>query len=269
MKKILLFILLLPSCITPVDYDDLQEVDPSLVVSSYITPDSLMEFFVGKTTDMFSDDASVSDGSVQIWNNGTLLENVLPNDTGHFVSNIYPTVGEEYRIIANGSGLQAEATTHIPASAGTIDTVYFVWPGGYEGSTSYASFFIQLDDPPIENYYELFIFGIDSAYLLRWDENIRELRQDDFATISSNYAYLSGNDPVMKENEGVFNYQRLLFTDKLFNGQKYMLSLNVSALYGKFNIIQPYARVVLRTISKDYYLHRKSLYEHWEIVKKE
>ncbi len=262
LKKItyFFFIFLLPSCITPVDYDDIQEVDPSLVVSSYITPDSLMEFFVGKTTDMFSDDASVSDGSVQIWNNGTLLESVLPNDTGHFVSSIYPTIGEEYRIIANGSGLRAEASTRIPASAGTIDTVSSVWPGGHDDNRNetYKSYSITIDDPIAENYYELVVFGLDSIHTLRVSESGELIFV--FERVSYRYTDIISDDPVIKNEDRLYRTDRLLFTDKLFNGQKYILSAKVFSLMGMRYSCEI---VTLRTVSRDYYLYRKSLHEHW------
>jgi hypothetical protein len=247
---VFLFLLFSVSCIEQVDYKQIKAPEPKLVINSYITPDSLMDFYVNKTVNMVDTLYAIKQGSIEIWEDNHLLKTLNTHKNGYFKSSYKPEINHTYKIIVKADGMQATAQTVIPDSAHITDLSY-IYPAGEAFDTyfvgKYAQLFITIDDPVKDNYYELFVLGYwptDNIY---------------------NLGYIRSNNRIITAEGDTYTTRRLLFSDQLFNGEKIVLNTETIGvtqarpiyIEGSFFTI-----VVLRTVSKEYYLYRKTLSAH-------
>lgn len=242
---------MLYSCIEPVNYKQLKNPGPKLVVNSYITPDSLMDFYVNKTADIIDTNYNITQGSIEIWEDDILLETIKEHKQGHFVSQYKPKINSLYKIVVEADGMQVSAQTTIPDST-HITNLNYVYPAGESFDTyfngKYAQLFIEIDDPITENFYELTAWGYMPA------ENKYNLGQ----IRSYNY--------IIQAEGDIYTTQKLLFSDYLFNGQKVVLdaeSLNTTEARPIYIEGSFFTVIVLRTLSKEYYQYQKNLLKHF------
>jgi len=99
------------ACIEKVDYMQIQTPEPKLVVNSYITPDSLMEFFVHKTSGMVDTNIYIKTGNIKVWEDDILLATLSEHKNGHFVLPIKPKVNSKYKIVVNADDMEVSAET--------------------------------------------------------------------------------------------------------------------------------------------------------------
>jgi hypothetical protein len=247
--SLLIFFVVFQSCIEKVDYESITPPAPQLVVNSYITPDSTMEFFVNKTSNMLDNNYIISDGNIEIWADNSLLTTLTEHQQGHFTSSIKPEIGVEFKIIVRADNMKASAQTHIPDSTKITDFSY-IHPGGNINADglhgTYTTFFLSIDDPLEENYYELkaFTLNTDSVYHKPYI-----------------HVLIFSENTIIKAEGDNYSIHKLLFSDKQFNGEKTIL--NVNTLYTVDGAFNEKTLFLLRTVTKEYYLYHKTLLAHY------
>jgi hypothetical protein len=165
-------------------------------------------------------------------NNTKVLDTKFLSDS--LVSNVYPKQGAAYlmKVFVEGHDTIYAVDT-IPQRASIVDAT-IIWSVAIDQyNTHISQVNITFSDPPgVRNYYELFI-GQSSAY--NSDTKI--------------------TDPVLiHEGDAGFFPDSFFFSDELFDGKEYTLKVNKELGSGKRHV-----NVVLRNISRTYYLYRK----HW------
>jgi len=247
---VFLLLMFSASCIEQVDYNQIKTSEPKLVINSYITPDSLMDFYVNKTADMIDTLYAIKQGSIEIWEDNKLLETLTTHKNGYFKSSYKPKIDRTYNIIVKADGMQAKAQTVIPDST-HITGLSYIYPAGEAFDTyfvgEYAQLFITIDDPIEENYYELFVLGYTPA------EN------------KYNLGYIRSNNHIITAEGDAYTTRRLLFSDRLFNGEKIILNTEtIDVTQARPTYIEGsfFTVAVLRTVSKEYYLYHKTLLAH-------
>lgn len=238
------------------------------VVNSVFLPDSTFIVSLTKTQGIFDNSQvePISNAEVQLYQNGTIADTLI-FENGLFVSDIRATVAKDYRLRVAISGLEdIEAMDRIPLLPELIGTSFrdSVYAGSEGDVWSQAS--ITISDRPNEaNYYELII-----------KQNYRDSKTIDvansiFGTASVPVIYDFETNDLVLVNEGqlgFFSFTNPVFSDKLFDGQTYTMKVNYgpkilfSESDGDFNNYD--FVVVLRSISENYYNHRKSLTAHLE-----
>jgi hypothetical protein len=236
------------SCIEKVNYSGITPPAPKLVVNSYITPDSTMEFFVNKTATMLDTNFLISDGSVEIYADNSLLTTLTKHNKGHFRSAIKPQIGVEYKIIVRANNMQVSAQTHIPDSTKITD-FSVIHPGGYintdELEGDYTTFFLSIDDPVDNNFYELKAFAYNT-------NNYNKPYQ---------HGLIFSENTIIKAEGDNYTFHKLIFSDKLFNGEKRVLDVNT--LNTMSTAFDEKTLFLLRTVTEEYYLYQKTLLEHY------
>ncbi|OQX96540.1 MAG: hypothetical protein B6I20_14315 [Bacteroidetes bacterium 4572_117] len=243
-KLILGFIIILQSCIEKVDYDQIATPEPKLVVNSYITPDSLMEFFVHKTSGMVDTNIYIKTGNIKVWEDDVLLATLTEHKNGHFVLPIKPKVNSKYKIVVNADDMQVSAQTSIPVPT-KITGFTSIYPVGWEDQISYgpyAKFFITIDDQIINNYYELVILGYKTSLIYK-------------------KGYVLSDNAIIKAEGDNYTNQKLMFSDKMFNGQKIVFDFDAFEIINEFVIEK--ILIVLHTVTAEYYMYHKTLAEHY------
>jgi hypothetical protein len=162
-----------------------------------------------------------------------ILDTKILSDT--LATSIYPSWGSRYNLKVHIEGFDTIlASDTVPMLVPIVDATIKqpISIDRYGDRISQAS--ITFSDPPNErNYYELFFVNAQYDY----DTKI--------------------TDPVLL-NEGDIPYMptTYFFSDELFNGQKYTLLINRDLGYGITT------KVILRSVSRNYYLYRKYWTRH-------
>ena len=266
MKKIFLFFLVLTITITSCKKirDDLLPVGTTkLYCQSILNPDSSIRVYVGKTTDILNNEpAYIDDATVLLYENNIFIDTLSHESNGKYFSTIKPAIGEKYTIKVIKDCILSASTT-VPDSTALIEPE-IEFPTGYDAVNQeyYGNLTFTIDDnPSIENFYEVVIFyksfyAPDNEYYYSYLNN-------------PNYSIVVP-DPIVK-NEGDWDYfpATIFFSDKLFNGKKQAFSFSTVTTKrylpdgsSNSNALKDDGYILLRSISKDYYLYRKYYTRH-------
>lgn len=168
------------------------------------------------------------DWFISLFENGVLIETEIENNDGIYVLDYWPKSGNMYRIEAlnksEGIVLMAEDTMPFPVEIDQLVSYFPLYKDSYDSDVGLVQ--LKFTDP-----------GNDIAYY--------EL---DLSYISVSHPVVSAN----QENDFI-TYPTLLFTNALFKGDT--IELNIYS-----NAARP--TVYLRSVSKNYFLYKKSLYGH-------
>ena len=244
--------------------DDLLPVGTSkLYCQSILNPDSAIRVYVGKTTDILDMEPSyIDDATVLLYENNIFIDTLSHENNGKYFSTIKPSIGEQYTIKVFEENILT-AGTFVPDTTKLINPE-IEFPTGYDAVNQeyYGNLTFKIDDNPlIENFYEVVIFYKDySAYYNEYIYNYLNV---------PNYSIVVP-DPVVK-NEGDWDYfpTTIFFSDKLFNGKEQAFSF--ATVTGKTmlndghtisNGLKDKGYILLRSISKEYYLYRKYYTRH-------
>ena len=241
--------------------DDLLPVGTSkLYCQSILNPDSAIRVCVGKSTGILNNEkAYVVDATVLLYENNIFIDTLSNETDGKYFSAIKPSIGKEYTIKVIKDGILTGSTI-IPDSTKLIDPE-IEFPTGYDAVNQqyYGNLTFTIDDnTSIENYYEVVIFS------------------KSYYTTDNKYTYQYANDPnyilvpdKVVQNEGDWDYfpSTVFFSDKLFNGKKQTLSFSITSgsyiINGeRFSDLSYIGYILLRSISKEYYLYRKYYTRH-------
>jgi len=267
----IILILFLLSCSD--QYNDIPDIGRKIVLNGLITTDSLINVHItrsayindisGQSYDLLEDLDSVD---VQLYEDGKLIDSLYHDpfyffdiwnvfNTGNYISrNMLPKPGEQYKIIVKAQNFPvASSSITIPALVDIlkVDTIGFILPlGSYTTYNKGVICRIEFIDPPNEKNYYLF--------------NIRNMITPNYFSTDNNLEF-SCNDPIVEEK--LFSGDKnvgIAFSDRLINGQKYILNVLV-----KRESIQVYTGVSEQTvcfrlysITKDFfdYIHNLNIY---------
>ncbi|OFX82635.1 MAG: hypothetical protein A2W99_06680 [Bacteroidetes bacterium GWF2_33_16] len=252
MRKVFLIILLtitIFSCTKELDYE-LENIK-SLVINSVFYPDNNFTFHVSTTASTLEKYDTLKERvQLLLYENDYLIIDTMLG-TGTFQTNYKPISNIKYTVKILSNSLQSiTASDSIPNSI-NIDDATLLFPVGVdEMGDEYGEFSVKFTDPANEkNYYELAIY-----HYINGEKVYYEWYSD----------YYKVTDPVLI-NEGLLDYlpTTMFFSDELFDGEIYTLRFkdfaNENTSLTSFNS-DIYAE--LRSISKSYYLYRKSYTIH-------
>lgn len=265
-NKLLILVLpfiLLFSCIKEVDISDFDKED-KLVIGSYPIADSTFKVYLSKTRNRLDTlKYFVNDADVKLYDQNNILLETLQNTGGGLYTSGSAKVekGKTYKIETNYNNEIVTAEDFIPERIIVSEikhTGNFIYDE--EGFSSYEIQIQIEDNPEIENFYEILseIKYTDSLFFGGW------FTEEFYMKYTKNY--LSSVDPVFL-NEDYSNigiYSANIFSDKDFQSANQKIKFFYSAfnLNDESLLIDHILKIELRTVSKNYYLYKKSLIKH-------
>lgn len=244
----LVFLILLGSCVKEMKVNPVFE-GSKLVVNSLICPDSIIRVHVSTSSAMGQPITHLEDVELTLYENGLEVGVFFYDTLGWYQNVFYPCAGNSYKLVANSPSLgKLEANTSIPFLPQNLSGTYYKIsdvPISDNGIVKYfetESKVVFLDDPLIENYYEL--------------------GQNKFL-----YQQTQEKDPsLLSDGDLSYNPRNYYCSDALFNGQEKTFILCKGGYvslspFGTFFHDENYQRLI-KSCSQEYYLFRKSWTKH-------
>ncbi|MBN2663525.1 MAG: DUF4249 domain-containing protein [Bacteroidales bacterium] len=266
-NKLLILVLpviLLFSCVKEVDISDFEKED-KLVISSYLVADSIFKVYLSKTHPYLEKGIFyIENAELNLFDeNGNLLEKLNNIDSGLYqTSSTKVETGINYKIETTYNDEIIFAEDIIPEIISVSElrnTGNFITE-----NDSYIDFEIEIsinDNPNVDNYYEInsYIKYTDtSSFLGEWyyKERYNKYKKN----------YLSSTDYViLNEDYSYYGiYDVTIFSDENFTNDKQIIKFYYSAynLNNESLLLDHVLKIELRTVSKNYYLYKKSLMKH-------
>jgi hypothetical protein len=226
-----IFLFLFFSCSKEIEIDT-QGFKQQVVVNSIFCPGEPFIFDFSLTQTPTNAFTKINDSIyVSLYSdNKKILETKILADS--LITNIYPQYECSYQLKVHIEGFDTVyACDTVPARADIVNTS-FIGPTSIDKyGDQFAQYYIGISDPvQTKNYYEL-----------NWGYNYES----------------KTTDPVLlNEGDLPYNPTTYFFSDELFNGQIYTMSIN----YGLPRGSKP--SIAIRAASRNYYLYRKSLTRH-------
>ena len=238
--------------------------EPKLTVNSFFSPDSVIKIHLSKSAYIFDEKTTIiNNANIELWNEDTLLEIMQYENDGIYFSKTKPKVSKKYQIKINYPDFQlVTAEDVIPAKTKIIETEQkdSVMFDLQDMPFSQVNITFQ-DNPNITNYYEV---------ILAFEHN--DSITSKFMTLDRIYS----DDPAIKSEIDTdinsIGEKSLVFSDNLFNGEKYTLTLLYSLVFIPDDLYQPYLPprtyknytlyVYLYSVSKNYYNYMKKLRQY-------
>ncbi|HEY3371129.1 MAG TPA: DUF4249 domain-containing protein [Prolixibacteraceae bacterium] len=270
----LLIVLLFISCTDTIDFDD-EGYANLLTVNSFIWSNAGFSANTYNTSSILMDRqaAQVADGTMDLYENGTLLKHLSSTGGLFWAPEITPKAGQHYRMVVSSNGRQVEAETTIPAKVEVMSIDTSSNSGGFGARTIH--FKIRIKDTPGEDYYRIVVTNENMVQVS--DQNEAKTRR---YFVSSNQSPLNSEDPVFKSVYNNLGDDLLdmgpqnsyyIFPDDYFKDQEYSVHLDASnnlyyfGGYGNNKVIYDHYIVHVQRLSKDLYAYLKylKLYENY------
>lgn len=256
---------------------------PMLVVSSFVTPDSVIKAEVTKSR-FFLDEGyefdRVTNAGFNLYVNGSLKEKLVHTGSGIYLSGYKPHPGEEIKIEVSAPGFSTvSGTSVIPAqpvilkvdTSSVTEKQYLIGYKEYNGTekdtlSEYMyrkiSFRVKFtDDGTVKNFYRLLVrkrtyyeYEFFDTYLFNFEDIVFGNKQTN--DIGSLFEFSRNN----------YNYDT--FTDDLFNGKEYDLKFSAFFVMDQIDYngydsqfrkeVRSTYFIYLQQISPDYYLYARS-----------
>lgn len=259
MKKIIPFLALITvfhSCDVVVDLD-IEDHTPVLVLNSLLSPDSIAAVSLSHSLGAFEQGSisEVKDATVRLYENDSYLTDAIYVEDdfslGYYqFEGVYPTSGKNYKIEALHNEYESvfSSTTIpelVPINSLTIDSVIEYQDEFIIDYTASVTFSFE-DHPQQENYYMLELIYEDEYY--------------------SYPRYFFSNEASFGSSMGVdseyaFAGDVAIFSDNLFNGETKSIEFGYWSyihMYEGEEVEQSLVKLKFSSISKDYYLYKKS-----------
>ena len=279
MKKYILFILMVVSilaCTKTLDFDD-EGLANKLVFNGIIQTGDSFTSNLSRSSSILSETGfgippMSAYGTIQLYENGTLLS-TASSPFGQFsLTDIKPKAGASYRVVVNSENETIEAQTTIPEKANvlSVDTT------SVKSNNNLRSTILNLriKDPEGEDYYRI-IYMRETISYLQDNKGVRKYYRN-----YSQYG-IGSDDPVFKSVYNNFGDEIIdgpdneysIFPDTYFNGKEYSMKLsyyeNLSSYsgygYGNSSVVygtkQIYERneIHVQKLSKNLYNYLKYL----------
>lgn len=246
-QLIILFLFLYCSCSKVIEIN--LDNNKALVLNSILNPDSLLTFRISTTASLLNEYDTLNENlQFSLYEEDKLIfESVL--QTNLFKTDIKPTQGRKYTVELKSDNFpQIKASDTIPGLV-SIDNADMIFPAGVDAYGSYlAEANISFTDPPNDkNYYELIIHHGQRNNKVFWSAD-----------------YQTNDKVLMNEGDQDYHPTSFFFSDELFNGESYTMSIKHDVGYSlkdnKLTAFPIYA--TLRSVSRTYYLYRKFYTRH-------
>lgn len=265
----LVVVIAFQSCVKEIDTANLP-VEHKLVIYCMLTPDSLVSVRLSKTNSLLIDDLnSVPGAKVELYENDQFVEILTDKGNGRFCSaKTYPIESHSYTIKASAPGFEnAEGTDSIPRRVTIQESEKKSWAlteqNAEQELVDFTASFTPINEPG--NQYELLFFT----------QTRREFPGSAKPCYDINYiagSILEADACIANEKYLNSFFSTFVFTDENLDRQKG--TVHVKFMYGyagggtytgalgnPWDITGPEAEyTALRSISKSYYLFRKSYY---------
>ncbi len=247
---VILVLFILSACTKELEYE--LNNTKSLVINSVFHPDDKFNFTISYTAFPLDQYDTINEELHLLFyeKNKLLVDTFITS--GILSTNIYPKPNTKYRVeLISNNRLPVSACDSIPNEVAINEATYKFPAGTDEYGDYYAEAMIHFTDPADEqNYYELLIYSFNGLEENYWNG-------------SGDYVV---TDPVLL-NEGDVDYKpsSLFFSDELFNGEEYIIKCKGDIAYSSNSTgIHPIGQlfVILRSVSKSYYLYRKYYTRH-------
>ena len=272
------------SCEKDIEFSG-DNIKTKLVLNGLLTSDSVVKINLTESRFFLDNDnfyKDINNATIELWNNGSKIENLSNIGEGYYIGNYIPKTGDNIKIIASCEGFdQIECSTKIvmPTPIISVDTMnyreerlysyYYSVDGNYgiDSSSYYMvtnfDMFITFKDPKnISNYYNINIY---QKYYLSNGENV-------FLPVkynSDDLVFRKGNEMDFFEDN---DYLRsTLFNDELLDGKEYKLKIKTNNFDGISVGKNPYdpdyettelvgmeILVELQSLSYEYYMYLKT-----------
>lgn len=259
-KYLGLVVFMLIACSKEISFKE-SEFKKMLVVNGLICPDSLISVNVRRTSSILStENLIVENADVILFKNNVAVDTLLYHDQGNYLSaNHYASAGNIYSVTVKSSGYpDVYAVDTVPNATSILDGTIVSGNTFDEYGDPHFDYEIMINDSPEKNYYELFL--------------IRQQFPNKFTTsyfISFQIEPVIA-DPVLRaESDLDYSPFTFLFSDKLFNGQKYFMKNKFMSAATGGNFAERFAPepevnyAILRTVSRNYFNYRKLWLRHY------
>lgn len=255
---------ILISCETTEKIDDFPLRPSQLVVNCFFADSAPWEFQVSKSLSVLdnADIRLVNNASVSLYKDGSLLSvlNQAESDGWYRLYEYLPEKGSLYKIEVSSPDftrvLVAEESLPLEATIDEVtlmvkDSTFWEWTDGRgnikRGGNLHGSFHIRFSDPPeSDNYYEVYVFSMDTSY--------NDYENPDDYEVHQTSLWLSTEDPsVDKSSSGG---RALLLTDLVFDGQQYLLKADFED-YSATRDVTYY--VCLTSLSRSAYIYKQTI----------
>jgi hypothetical protein len=235
---LLIFISQIFSCTKPYELD-FDNIEKRIVVNSLFFPDSLMSFYLTEEADLSENVSShnfttVENAQIVISANNNIIDTADYIEEGNYQAHFKPQIHVSYRVEVHAKGYNNVAAKDKIPYLTEIDSLKITKTNDL--NYPYRIKIIFTDPDEQENYYLITAAWRDSSDNYAWRE-----------------AYIETEDPAIGYwRNSLFKIP--VFSDELFNGNQYELSLNLQvnawkSMYYYFDLI---------SISKSMYLYLKS-----------
>lgn len=233
------------SCVKEVNIP-VEAMESRLVLKCLFDNSNPLNVRLGHSVPISYNTSPLIEGAIVILHcDGQVADTLEEIQAGVYQSNIFAEFGKNYQITCSANGFETitSAISYLPRkchiiSAQITDSV------AADETEIVSEIKIQFADLPDYNDF----YDIDLAYV----------NNDDTTNIRFYRAYYAdiGKEPVLI-NEGLLKYypESLIFSDALFNGKTYTLTVNPT--YKEYDVM-----IILRHITMDYYNYVKTLTYH-------
>ena len=243
--------------------DDFPLRPSKLVVNCYFSEDGNWEFQVSKSLSVL-DNAElklINNATVKLFNETGLLATVTEQDENSWytIADNLPQIGNSYSIEVTSPDFNAtlKATDYVPVPVPISSTELIILDSAFYEYQDYlgnmvsegeitANLNITIDDPvEVNNYYQIKVYKIDT---FDYDEyNLSVDRRE---------IYITSNNVAIEDNSSDYGNSSLFFTDNVFDGQLYEITLEFNDWTSTINNTY---YVELMSMSKAGYLYKKTV----------
>ncbi|MEA3317699.1 MAG: DUF4249 domain-containing protein, partial [Bacteroidota bacterium] len=234
-------------------------------------PDSLIKINLSKSIGALESDRDVqfiNKAVVKLYQDNNYIEDLVINESGNYLSTIYPNIDKEYKITVDVDKMKfVESYTNVPDKQNIFDIEAHVDSivindGFGEYVEQETTIDISFNDPPNETNY----------YILSFTRLFPELRYSETTTSYDTIGYsyraieFESNSKVL-ETDYMYEayFPGYTFSDKLFDGKKCSIH---SELYYYYDYnddeVGYWLYVNLHSIDKDYYKYLVSYNDYIE-----
>ncbi|WP_243636018.1 DUF4249 domain-containing protein [Hymenobacter edaphi] len=239
---------MLSGCIDQISAD-LPLPAKQLVLNAILTPDSIFRVQVSRVAGVTDSATRLLDAAqVYLQAPGQPAEQLHRQGRGWYYTAARPRPGQPYTLTAAADGYPGVGATDTVPAPVPIQDAWYLYPTATDRNNELlGTVVLRFDDPAATaNYYEV------SLYQSAGERSGIPLDA-------------RGNPTLAAEDDAGFNPPSLVFSDQLFNGQRFELRAAFHPNGAGVRNGVPYAEnpyLVLRSVSRAYYRYRKSWTRH-------
>jgi len=256
--------------------EDINHVTRKLVIYSFLSPEKPIEVSVTSSVPILDNDTIiyVSNATVQVYEDGVLLENLYCNSNtrSYTGDSITPFPGKKYRIevsATNFATASCETVIPIPVQITSLDTMTRLSKEGNNYSSIHFIIKANITDPVSEENYYLMCLENKDYSSISPTTNTDNYIITEFMTKNAlvelysykpflNFQQVQNNEDIgfSTNKENYINSNYIAFSDIAFNGKTTSMELELNNYYIQDSMEY---RVKLISVSKDYFKNITSM----------